>query len=54
MKHEGSANEVSFNTRDVLEVLRGCTGDSWLLARRDGLEGDIPESLVKLVKASAE
>ncbi|KAH8664668.1 hypothetical protein BX600DRAFT_512674 [Xylariales sp. PMI_506] len=40
-------NEISFKEGEVLEVIKESSGDGWIVARRNGQEGDIPEAYVK-------
>ncbi len=41
-----AGGQISFRSGEVLEVLRDSNGDGWLLARRGGEEGRIPEAYV--------
>jgi hypothetical protein len=40
-------DEISFNQRDVLGVLKESDSNGWLRARNKGKEGFVPESFVK-------
>jgi len=42
-----ASNEISFKTGDILEVLKESTGDGWIVVRKAGREGDIPEAYIK-------